>query len=451
MSLSSLLNIARTALLTHKRAMEVTAHNVANAQTPGYSRQHLTLRAQDAVRTPDGWMGRGVTSDAVARSRDVFFDAAYRREAGRYSQSSTLGDGLRQIEDAMGEPSDVGLSAALDRMFNAFSDLANDPASPASRDLVAQAGNRLAQQMNQLDERVAAASSDALSRLQGQVSEANELLREIGQLNRSILSAGGSSAVDLQDRRDNLVDRIAELMSVRVVQADDGTVSVLGEGGSLVNGVDATQLTVTGSGANIAVAGPSGSPLTSIGGSMGGLLELINVRVPALRAQLDELAAALVGQINAVHRTGYTATGATNTDFFDPAGVTAATMRLAAPVATSSAAVAAAGTNRAGDGTVALQLAQLGSSAIAALSGRTFRDHYSGLAAGIGLSVQGAAADTEVQLALVGQADQRRAEVSGVSVDEEMVNLIAQQQAYGAAAKLIGVADEMMQLLLQAV
>jgi flagellar hook-associated protein 1 FlgK len=451
MSLSSLLNIARTALLTHKRSMEVTAHNVANAQTPGYSRQRLMLRAQDAVRTAEGWMGRGVTSDSVARSRDIFFDAAYRRESGRFSQASTLSDGLRQIEDAMGEPSDVGLSAALDRLFNAFSDLANDPSSPASRDLVGQAGGRLAQQMNQLDQRVSTAASDALSRLQGQVSETNELLREIGQLNRSILAAGGNQAVDLQDQRDNLVDRVAEMMSVRVIRADDGTVSVLGEGGSLVNGVDATQLSVTGSGANIAVSNAGGNPLSSVGGSMGALIDLIDVRVPALKTQLDSMAAALVSQVNAVHRTGYTATGATNTDFFDPAGVTAATIGLAATVSGSSAAIAAAGTSRLGDGTVALQLAQLGSTAIAALSGRTFRDHYSGAAASIGLSVQGALADTEVEQALMGQADQRRAEMSGVSVDEEMVNLIAQQQAYGAAAKLIGIADDMMQLLLQSV
>jgi flagellar hook-associated protein 1 FlgK len=175
MSLSSLLSIARSALLTHKRAMEVTANNVANAQTPGYSRQRLELRQQSAVRTAEGLIGRGVTSGLVSRSRDQFYDASFRRETGLFSQSATLRDGLRQIEDAFGEPSSVGLSATMDQMFHAFSDLANDPASPAARDLVARAGDRFATQMNQLDTRILAAGSDAQARLDAEVKQANEL------------------------------------------------------------------------------------------------------------------------------------------------------------------------------------------------------------------------------------------------------------------------------------
>lgn len=451
MSLSSLLNIARSALLTHKRAMEVTAHNVANAQTPGYSRQRLVLETQDPVRYAEGWIGRGVTAQTVSRSRDQFYDAAFRRESGHFGQSSTLRDGLTQIEDAIGEPSDVGLSSALDRLFSAFSDLANDPASPASRDLVCQAGNRLAQQMNQLDLRLTTAAQDAQSRLSGQVDQANEYLREIADLNRSILSSGGSSAVDLQDRRDQIVDQLSNFLNVRVTQHDDGTVSVMSDTVSLVSGVSATQLTVTGSGSNLGLQDSGGTSLGAPGGSLGGLMELTNNRIPALRGKLDALAATLVQQVNTVHRTGYTSTGATNTDFFDPAGTTAANIHLTNAIMTSSAAVAAAGSNRPGDGAVALQLAQLAQAPNGALGGRTFRDYYSGVAAGVGLEVQGATADTDVQQSLMDQADQRRTAVSGVSVDEEMVNLLGQQQAYGAAAKIITIADEMMQVLLNSV
>lgn len=451
MSLSSLLSIARSALLTHKRAMEVTAHNVANAQTPGYSRQRLQLHAQDPLRTPEGLIGRGVTAEVVARSRDQFYDATYRRESGLFSQSSTLRDGLLQIEDAIGEPSDVGLSASLDRMFHAFSDLANDPSSPASRDLVVRAGDRLATQLNQLDIRLGTASSDAYSRLQGQTQEANELLRRIADLNRNILASGGVGAVDLQDARDNAIDQLSQLMTVNVVPHDDGTVSLVGEGTNLVDRVTPTVLSVTGAGSNVAVVDSGGTTLTAIGGSMGGALELIDRKIPSIRAQLDLLAGSLVTEINAVHRSGYTSTGATNTDFFDPTRMTAGSIKVTDAILNSSAAVAASGSGLAGDGAVALQLAQLGSAPVGTLAGRTFRDYFSGLAAGVGLSVQGASADSDVQQSLMDQAEQRRTSVSGVSVDEEMVNLMSQQQAYGAAAKIITIADDMMKLLLDTI
>lgn len=451
MSLSSLLSIARSALLVQKRAMEVTANNVANAQTPGYTRQRLEIMAQNAVHTADGMIGRGVTSGLVQRTRDSFYDDTFRREAGLFSQSSTLQEGLRQIEDAIGEPSDVGLSAAIDRLFHSFSDLANDPSSPSARDLVCQAGDRLAKQLNQLDTRLTISSSDAMSRLDAEVGQANELLRRIGKLNQDILAAGGQSAVDLQDQRDLAIDQLSGLMSVKVVRHDDGTVTVMGEESNLVDRVIPTQLSLTGSPPALSVVDSGGTPVNRIGGSLGGSLDMVNNRVPGLRSQLDQLAANLVSQVNAIHRGGYTATGVTNTDFFDPSKTTAGGISLTSALLGSSMAVAASGSSRTGDGSVALQLAQLGNTGIAGLGGRSFRDFYSGVAASVGLAASGAESDTTVQQSLMEQADQQRTAVSGVSVDEEMINLMAQQQAYGAAAKIITMADEMMQMLLQTI
>ncbi|MCE9600696.1 MAG: flagellar hook-associated protein FlgK [Gemmatimonadetes bacterium] len=451
MSLSSLLSIARSALLTHKRAMEVTANNVANAQTPGYSRQRLELKQQGAVWTADGLIGRGVTSGSVTRARDQFYDASFRRENGLFSQSSTLRDGLRQIEDAIGEPSNTGLSAAMDRLFHSFSDLANDPASPAARDLVVRAGDQFATQMNQLDTRVLTAGSDAQARLDAEVKQVNELLRQIANLNRDILAAGGSGAVDLQDQRDLAIDALSQMMTVRVVKHDDGTVTVMGEESNLVDRVIPTQLSLTNASPNLGIVDSGGVPLSRVGGSMGGALEIINRVVPDLRTQLDALAENLVTEMNAIHRNGFTATGATNTDFFDSGLLTAGSITLASPLRVSSSNVAAGGSARPGDGSIALRLAQLGSAGIGGLAGRTFRDYYSGVAAGVGLAVDGASTDAEVQQALMDQADQQRTAVSGVSVDEEMVNLISQQQAFGAAAKIVTIADDMMKTILQTI
>ena len=451
MSLSSLLSIARTALLTHKRALEVTANNIANAQTPGYSRERLELQAATSLRTGEGWIGRGVTADRVLRARDQFGDGTFRRESGAFSQSSTLHDGLQQIEDAMGEPSDIGLAASIDKLFHGFADLASDPASPATRGLVVEAGERLAQQLNQLDSRVSQAAGDATARMQAQVAQANGLLQQIAQLNRDIQGSGGSPDPGLMDSRDNALDELSQVLSIQVVAHDDGTVTVLGNGANLVDTINATQLTVTGTGSSLAITDASGSTLTAPGGSLGGLLDLVDTRLPDIRTKLDSLATTLVGRVNAVHRTGYTASGVTNTDFFDPAGVTAGTIRIAAPIATSSAAVAASGAPLAGDGTVAQALADLGGATQAGLGGETFRGFYIDVVTGVGQSVQTSADDRDVGQTLADQADQRRTAVSGVSVDEEMVNMIAEQQAYGAAAKIISTAADMMKDLLDTI
>ena len=191
MSLASLLSIARSALLAQQRAMSVTAHNVANANTQGYSRQRLDLVAAAPEITPTGLVGRGVTEAGIRRVRDDFFDARYRSESGLLGDSTAMGNFLGQVESAIQEPSDNGLAASLDGLFSSFSDLANNPTNSTSRALVQQAGRRFVQQLHQLDATVHQVADDALTKMRDQVTQANDLARRIGELNQQILSTGG--------------------------------------------------------------------------------------------------------------------------------------------------------------------------------------------------------------------------------------------------------------------
>ena len=167
--------------------------------------------------------------------------------------------------------------------------------------------------------------------------------------------------------------------------------------------------------------------MNSGGGSLAALGERTQVRRPAVRAKLDQLAQALVTEVNSRHRAGYTLGGSTNVDFFDPAGVTAGSIQLSAALQTSSDNIAAASVNAPGDAGVALQLAALGSVGIASLGGSTMREHYVTLAAQVGLDVKNAEGDMDAQATLVDRADESRQAVSGVNVEEEMVALIGQQ------------------------
>jgi flagellar hook-associated protein 1 len=451
MSLASLLSIARSALYAQQLAMSVTAHNVANAQTPGYSRQRLELTAATPQMTPMGTVGRGVTEASIQRVRDTFFDTRYRSESGLLGNSATMGDFLGQVEAAVHEPSTDGLAASLDGLFSSFANLANDPTSSTSRALVQQAGRRFAQQLNQLDTTVHQIADGALTQMREQVGQVNDLAHRIGELNQQILASGGpgGNAPDLQDQRDLLVDQLSSLVGVRVMQRDDGTIGVAAGDTILVDGATSQALSVqalAGGGFGLATVG--GGTMDPKSGSLRALCDLTTTTLPGIQRQLDTLAQTLVTTVNAIHRSGFTLSGATGTDFFDPAGVTAQSIALAPAVAASGDAIAAAGIAAPGDSTVAQRLAGLATTGVAALGGKSFRDFYIDLAGAVGSSVSGTTQDTDAHQAMVDQADTMRASVSGVSVDEEMVALIGQQQAYSAAARIVKIADDMMQALL---
>jgi flagellar hook-associated protein 1 FlgK len=455
MSLQSILSIARSALLAQQRAMEVASHNVANAQTEGYSRQRLQLAAAMPLWSPIGMVGRGVEDLGVSRVRDAFLDAAFRRDSALLGGSSTLSSYLGQVEAALYEPSADGVAGVLDGLFKSFADLANDPSSSANRNLVRLAAGRFVQQVRALDGQIAGAAQDAVDRLRSQVDQVNSLAERIASLNAQIIALGGpqQQAPDLQDQRDLLVDQLSSLVEVKVIQRDNGSIGVVAGDTLLLDGgqVNALSLSPRMGGW---VVGPASGGTSDLGsGSVKALLDLVNTTLPAIRAQLDTFVRSVVTEVNAVHRTGTTPGGATGTDFFDPAGLTGATIALAGPVAVSGEAIAAAATPPAGsgapgDGTVALLIAGLATTGIAGLGGKTLREFYTEFASGVGVQVQDARQNLNVHQVLVDNADAQRSSVSGVSVDEEMVALIAQQQAYGAAARLLKIADEMMQQLL---
>lgn len=446
MSLSSLLSIARSALLTHQRAIDVTGHNIANAATPGYRRQYLEIVESDPLRTPWGTIGRGVTDRGVFRARDVLIDGSFRRETGVRGEARAAHDMLSQVEAVLGEPSDAGLGATLDAFFSALSDLAVAPGNATTRSLVQQNAVKLSRQFNQLDGRLVAVADGAAEQLQQHVTTINSLVSQIAELNGEIVSAGGptKTAPDLADRRDALIDRLSELGAVRVLDRDNGSVGVVFGDTLLVDAANFQTVETRGSGAGL-VMGIVGGPLFNPGaGAVSALSTLTVTTLPGIRAQLDQLAGALVTQVNLVHRTGTTPGGVTGTDFFDPAGVTAGTIALAPAVAASPSAIAAGATSAPGDGAVALQLSLLRQAGVAGLGGATFGEFYTRGVAAVGTLVHAAADAGSAAEALVGHFEQARAATSGVSVDEEMVELVTRQNAFAAAARLVTVADEMI-------
>jgi flagellar hook-associated protein 1 FlgK len=286
------------------------------------------------------------------------------------------------------------------------------------------------------------------------VDDVNRIASEIAGLNQLIRAAGGASdsAPDLQDQRDLLIDQLSGSIGIRVLQRDDGTVGITAGNTLLVDGGSSQTFEVrvlAGGGTGVGIVG--GNDVEPGSGSILALTEMINVQLPGLRSNLDQLAEALVTEVNAIHSTGFTASGATGVDFFDPAGVTAHTIALSAAVANSEDEIAAGGTAAAGDGDVALQIAALRSASIPALGDTSIGDFYTSTVTSLGSTVLNVQQTTASHQALVDRAEMLRASSNGVNADEEMIMLIAQQQAFAAASRLVTVADEMVTEILRMV
>lgn len=459
-SLNSILAGARTALMAQQAAVQVTSHNISNAATDGYTRQRPELVTNYPVFMPEGVFGTGVSLGNIGHLRDTLLDNTYRSQHSSFSTFERRAELLSRIEALYGEPSSTGLGATLDAFLSSWSDLANNPMNDTARSVLREAAQRLTGQFQRIAGGLEEVRSSAVSRLQNDVSELNRLTSEIATLNVRIVAAevGGTTAGDLRDMRDRAIDRMAGLVPVNVVPHADGSVGISAQGALLVDGGVAVSIQVTSSGGTWNVTTGRGVNVPFTEGSIGATLSVLRTDIPAARAELDTIARAIVQDVNGLHRTGTNPLGQTGIDFFDPAGLDALSIALSADVLGSERNIAAGSGSvdvdgnpvyRAGATDVALAIAALRDTrGNPLLGGRSFGEFYDAAVTRVGLDVQGAGMSRETYDALARQSDIRRTSVSGVSTDEELVNLIRYQNAYAAAARVITAADEMLRTVI---
>lgn len=421
------LQTALSGLIAGQEAIDVTGHNITNANTPGYSRQTAVLQTNEplpiAAMSPltgaGGQLGTGVNVTTFARIRNTYLDAQYRTQNAALGAASTAAEELQQAQSAFDEPSSSGISSQLSAFWSAWSSLANSPSSEAAREGVVSTGAQLATTINQLSAQLTTVATQAVAQygaISGPTGQVADDARQIAQLNQQIKLAeqAGQKPNDLLDRRDALLDKLSELANVTVTQASDGT--------DTVSFGDAAQPLVEGSTVNWP------QELTAAaGGQLGSLLGLSGPggALASYGAALDEFAAALAGSVNALH---------TSTPFFS--GVTAATIAVAvAPAEVQTSATGAPGGN---------EVAQ----ALAALRGGAADRSYASLVALVGSGVRTAQDDQSTGQAVVSAIENQRQSVSGVSLDEEMTNLISFQRGYQASARTLTMMDEMLNTLI---
>lgn len=419
---------ALSGLLAQQEAMDVTSGNIANANTEGYSRETAVLEPTPSLQisslselTGEGaWLGTGVTVQTIARVRNVYLDSQYRAQNAALSGASTAAEELEQAQSAFNEPSSAGVASELSSFWTSWSELADDPTSEAAKESVVAAGQQLTETLNQLATQIQTISTQAGEQVTTQTGangEVQNYANQIAQLNGQIKLAeeAGQTPNEMLDRRDLLLDKLSSLANITVTAQSDGT--------DTVTFGDAAEPLVEGTTVNWPQA-----ITAAAGGELGALIGLTSPTgaLTGYTEALNNIAKTLNESVNALH---------TSTPFFT--GTTAATIK----VAVKASEVQTSGTKAAGGNEVAL--------AIAALRGGAIDQDYSALVEKVGSNLQGAKnSQTNLQTTVAAIESQRQS-VSGVSLDEEMTNLIGFQSGYQASARTLTAMDQMLETLIE--
>ena len=449
MSISSFygLQTSLRGLLAQQRLLDTAGHNIANASTKGYSRQEAVLIASPALQIAAGGiaggagahLGSGVDVQTFRRVRDQFVDLQYRAQNTNLGEWAARAGALEQAEGTLAEPGENGLNEQLAKFWDAWANLANANADPgaAKQALVEQAGG-LADAFKTIRDQMGLVKSQSyaeyadLARPAGPGDPGGEVAQiatELGQLNDTISRyiTSGDLPNDLLDRRDQLLDQLSEFGQISVEAQSDGTVNV-----AFVDKVSAgtTYPIVTGDTATW--AGPPAADAWSPGGRLGGLLDATKPggTIDGYLTSLDTVASSLATLVNTTY-------GGT---FFSTGTPAAATLSVEAALQANPSAVVA-GSGASGSRDIAQAISQLRDNA--AVDGQ-----YRAFVAQVGSQVREATRQEANQQALADAVENRRQSVSGVSMDEEMSNLVRFQRAYQASSRAMSTMDEMLDVLI---
>ncbi|ASA24494.1 flagellar hook-associated protein FlgK [Paenibacillus donghaensis] len=521
---------ARRSLFTQTTALNTTGHNIANANTEGYSRQRVNMTASRPMEaygiqrsSVPGQLGTGVEFTSIERIREGFLDDQFRGENAAMGNWSIQSDTLDKLEAIINEPSDTGIRTVLDNFWKSWSDLSKSPEDPTARKIVVQTAQALTDAINYMDKQLKGLSSDLSANLDTKGSEIQGYLGSIRDLNESItkIEGMGDHANDLRDQRDLLTDKLSKIINITVVDGEAGYTISMG-----------TQQLLQGINQPVVISNPavpnSGNVFLNnafaagslTGGETYGMIFSNTKYVADYQKQLDGIANTLatgelevtipagsnlpagtvvlkeseitnpdgtkvtlaagaavpvpltgdlkttVKGMNGLHELGYAMNGTSGRPFFTPttpgAAITAANLQLNPLIAADPTLFAtslrttvdAAGNTKVitGNNTMALLISNLkdNSSFTSAdgLKKGSIGSYLSSMVGQLGIQSQEATRQNENSNYLLDQVSSRRQSVSGVSLDEEMTNMLVYQHAYSAAARFMTTYDELLDKLI---
>lgn len=477
------LEIGKRAILSQQTALSTTGHNIANANTKGYTRQEAMLQATRPLASPNPnngtlpmQMGTGVEVSEFRRIRESYLDNQFQNEQQKAGYWEAKANSLSQLENVFNELSNSGLSSSLDRFWQGLQELSKQPESISARVVVVANGKEITSNLNQIYSGIADYEKNLADQLQVKANEVNAAASEIATLNQQIAQniGAGKQPNDLLDRRDLLLDNLSKIANIEVTSTVNGKIDVSISGVKLVEGNTANSFTVNPQDGGARIAG---NLVGLKGGEIKGLIETLGYmdasgttigRIPELRTSINLLATTIADSMNAIHAGD----NARNLDdvqarsenpnaplekllfFVDKDDPTqppkdAGNIIINPVLVDYPAKVAAAASDNIGDGSnatlmsdVFFQRMDIGG------TNTTIGDFYKKVIGQLGTDVQETQLSSENATAVVQMVDNRRQSVSGVSIDEEMTNMVRYQQAYNAAARYVSAVNDLLNTLI---
>ncbi len=483
------LQIAKTALAVSQKAISLSGHNISNANTQGYTRQRIIVEAIDPsyphariAQVNKGAIGGGVAVTMIDQIRSDYLDRQFRNQNTKLGYWQTRADELEYIETVINELSGSSISKAMADFFDSLSDLSADPSSKEIRTTVQQNALKMTETFNRYYDQLVDLQNLYNDSMKLTVDEINDLLNGISSFNKQIFAyeLSGEKANDLRDKRNLLIDQLSGLINITCTEASNGQLVVSCDGVDLVNHTTVTLLEarpeLTGEvsgepGYYEIYLGSPGTVFSFSGGKLQALKELRDsnavdkIGIPRILQSLNTLARSIAEQFNAIHSTGYTMpyggnASQTGINLFDvPSGdyslITAGNFTLSAAVLDNVFNIAASNTlidlsaanTQAGNNIIALAMVTL--SASKGLPGvDNFENFLKSTVVEVGIESATSRKNAASQQTIMDNITERKQSISGVSLDEEMIQLVAYQHSYSAAARVLTAIDEALDVLI---
>ncbi len=453
--LNSIMDSGLSALFAARAGLATTGHNIANANTPGYSRQLVQFSARRPQIMAYGSIGRGVEVQSIRRVQDQYLLNNLRIQQSRLHNFAQTDAALYEIEAILGSVDNDHLGSAMTKFFDSWNALAQPPINTNLKANVVSTAQTLVRDFHNINNSLDGLEKEIESAIQAEIGNLNRMLQAVGEMNKQIMGAeaGGGMANDLRDQRDHIINQISKIAEVSILEREDGSTDLILAGRTMVARNVVTEFETayrqTSHGFELMVVTSGHQAEVKLSpGKLQGLLTSRDQQVRDVRENLNKVAAQLIEEVNALHSQGRTSTS-NGLPFFT--GTDMHTIEINNALVNNNSLVATGRTSDLGDNTIALALANLAEMSANGPDTKTITENYRALLVGVASERSSFQFMVENQLNVVASLETRMASVSGVSLDEEGANLVRYQNSYNAAAKVISTVQAMYDTLLNMV
>jgi flagellar hook-associated protein 1 FlgK len=458
------------ALRAQQLALQVTGQNIANADTPGYSRRIPVIRTTAPYPYPSttrnagaGQIGTGVEVTQIMRMRDQFIDAQIQKETASKGRWETRQSNLEHLEVVLNEPSDSSISARMRQFWKSLNELSTRSEDTSVRSSVIEDAIVFTETIRHTHQQLVDLKTDLDHEVSVIVGQVNTIAQQIADLNEIITKVKGNEQEpnDLLDQREQLVQNLSELVNINVSTDSFNRYNISVGGTLLVAGNSVTALTVDknmdNEGLYDIVWEKNNVPASITNGKLSGLLEMRDTEINYYINTLDNYTSTMISQFNAVHREGFGLDNTYDIPFFT--GTDASNIDVHQDIKLNSKLIAASvqvspdpppnGSGAPGNGENATRLANVINQDLLMSNGTfTLTEYYNGMIAKLGIDAEKANTTALNQETLINYLQDRQESIAGVSMDEEIANMIKFQNAYNASARYITTIDEMLDKLI---